>query len=451
MIMTLRRKITLIVTGIMLSFLVLIFGLIYYSFQQVTINQEMERIEDQASIIRESLASDAGQAVNPNQLLRAYLPANGMIRVIDKEDIAIQTITRDTELTTLKPLYSSGQLLEQINHTQLGRIVRLSFPVIWADGEVVTLEIIERIDQVDEMMNSLLYVLIIALIFMVIPIWLAGKGISHIVFTPIKKLTDVMKANQTDGEWQLIEFDSKTNDEIAQLGATYNEMNERIKENFLKQKQFVSNASHELKTPIAIIKSYAQLIKRQGKVNPEVIEESVEAIDFETNRMTQLIQQMLLLATLDRGDGLTYQPVDIVKMCRDTIRSIATAFERKIQFETNIEEIEVTIDIEKINQVLYILLDNARKYSDGLIELTVENLPNHVKIDIRDHGEGISQADQEKIFDRFYRVDHGRSRETGGTGLGLAIAKEIVLAHGGSLTISSEEGKGSIFTIMIPN
>src|SRR5690606_9967759 len=104
-------------------------------------------------------------------------PANGMIRVIDKEDIAIQTITRDTELTTLKPLYSSGQLLEQINHTQLGRIVRLSFPVIWADGEVVTLEIIERIDQVDEMMNSLLYVLIIALIFMVIPIWLAGKGI----------------------------------------------------------------------------------------------------------------------------------------------------------------------------------------------------------------------------------------------------------------------------------
>src|SRR5699024_857731 len=231
-----------------------------------------------------------------------------------------------------------------------GRIARLSFPLIWMDGQVVSLEVIERIDQVDEMMDSLSYVLIIALIIMIIPIWLAGKGISQIIFTPIKRLTDVMKTNQTDGDWQLMELNSKSNDEISKLGATYNEMNERIRENFFKQKQFVSKASHELKTPIAIIKSYAQLIKRQGKVNPEVIEESVEAIDFETGRMTQLIQQMLMLATLDRGDRLTYQTVDLVKLSRDSIRSISAAFNRSIQFDTNAEQIEVSVDPEKINQ-----------------------------------------------------------------------------------------------------
>lgn len=449
--MTLRQKISLIVTGIMISFLILIFGLIYFSFQTVTINQEMERIEGQAAVIREALASDVAQEVNQSQLLRAYLPTDGMIRVINDQNMAIQTITRDTELTAVDPTFNSGQQVEQLNDPLLGRIARLSFPLIWMDGQVVSLEVIERIDQVDEMMDSLSYVLIIALIIMIIPIWLAGKGISQIIFTPIKRLTDVMKTNQTDGEWQLIELNSKSNDEISQLGATYNEMNERIRENFFKQKQFVSNASHELKTPIAIIKSYAQLIKRQGKVNPEVIEESVEAIDFETGRMTQLIQQMLMLATLDRGDRLTYQTVDLVKLSRDSIRSISAAFNRSIQFDTNAEQIEVSVDPEKINQVLYILLDNAQKYSDDLIRLTLEQASDSVLISVIDFGVGISEQDQVKIFDRFYRVDQGRSRETGGTGLGLSIAKEIILAHGGTLTLTSEQGKGTTFSIMIPN
>src|SRR5699024_6115600 len=136
-----------------------------------------------------------------------------------------------------------------------------------------------------------------------------------------------------DGEWELIDINHHAQDELSQLGATYNDMNQRIKANFLKQRQFVSNASHELKTPIAIIKSYAQLIRRQGKEKPEIIEESVEAIDFETNRMNQLIQQMLTLATLDRGDGLTYQTVDIIKLTRQTVRAISTTFDRKILFE----------------------------------------------------------------------------------------------------------------------
>lgn len=449
--MTLRQKISLIVTAIMLSFLIVIFGLIYYSFQRVTIDQEMDRIESQASVIREALASDAALEVNPSQLLRAYLPTDGMIRVIDQQQTAIQIITRDTELTLAEPIFSSGQQIEQINHAELGRIARLSFPLIWTDGQVVSLEVIERIDQVDETMDILLYVLIIALVFMIIPIWLAGRGISQIIFKPIKRLADVMATNQMDGEWQLIELDSNMNDEISQLGATYNEMNERIRENFLKQKQFVSNASHELKTPIAIIKSYAQLIQRQGKVNPEVIEESVEAIDFETDRMTQLIQQMLMLATLDRGDALTYQTVDLVKLARDSVRSISTAFNRKIQFETSITEVVASVDPEKINQVLYILLDNARKYSDDLIKLLIEQTDDQVIISVVDRGDGISEYDQEKIFDRLYRIDQGRSRETGGTGLGLSIAKEIVLAHGGTLSLTSEQGKGSTFSIMIPN
>src|SRR5699024_3619871 len=188
-----------------------------------------------------------------------------------------------------------------------------------------------------------------------------------------------------------------------------------------------------------------------GKEKPEIIEESVEAIDFETNRMNQLIQQMLTLATLDRGDGLTYQTVDIIKLTRQTVRAISTTFDRKILFEANSDQAEVSLDPEKINQVLYILLDNAIKYSSDLIEVKLELEEGQVKISITDRGEGMSQADQEKIFDRFYRIDKGRSRETGGTGLGLSIAKEIITAHDGRIDLSSELGKGTTFSLTIPN
>src|SRR5690625_3191875 len=294
-----------------------------------------------------------------------------MIRVIDETNSAIQTVTREREMTLIEPLYSMAQQTEHVNDPEFGRFVRLAFPLIWSDGQVVTLEVIDQIDHIDDTMDILSYVLILALFIMILPIWLAGKGISSIVVQPINKLNQVMKKNQTEGEWELIELNSNLNDEISQLGATYNEMNQRIRENFDKQKQFVSNASHELKTPIAIIKSYAQIVQRQGKDNPDVIEESVEAIDFETNRMTQLIQQMLTLATLDRGDGLTYETVDLVKLSQHAIRSFSSTFDRKIHFESNQDEVEVSIDPDKINQVIYILLDNARKYSDETIEFEI--------------------------------------------------------------------------------
>lgn len=449
--MTLRAKITVTVMSIMLLFLMLVFGLIYLSFQYVTVEGEMERVEEQASVIREALASEAGQEVDSSQLLRAYVPTDGMIRVVDRDNTAIQTVTRERDIVSIDPIYSSGQETEQINDPELGRYVRLAFPLIWSNGEVVTLEVIDQIDHVDETMDILLYVLIVALVIMIIPIWLAGKGISHIVIKPINRLNQVMEKNQTDGEWELIELNSNLNDELSRLGATYNEMNQRIKENFEKQKQFVSNASHELKTPIAIIKSYAQIIKRQGEVNPEVIGESVEAIDFETNRMTQLIQQMLTLATLDRGAGLTYETTDLINLSRQTIRSFSATFNRKIHFESKVDFVEVSVDPEKMNQVLYILLDNARKYSDDLIEFLITSDDNQVIISITDYGEGISMEDQGKLFDRFYRIDKGRSRETGGSGLGLSIAKAIVLAHGGDLTLTSKVGEGSTFSIMIPN
>src|SRR5690625_2939055 len=122
--MTLRRKITFTVMGIILIFLIVIFVLIYLSFQNVTIEGEIERIEDQGSVIREALASEAGQDVDPSQLLRAYVPTDGMIRVIDENNTAIQTVTRDRDMTIIEPEYTTGQQTEQMNVPEFGRYIR---------------------------------------------------------------------------------------------------------------------------------------------------------------------------------------------------------------------------------------------------------------------------------------------------------------------------------------
>src|SRR5699024_6372167 len=133
---------------------------------------------------------------------------------------------------------SSNEQLEQVNDPELGRYVRHMFPMIWPNGQVVTIEVLESIDQVDELMDILFYVLVICLVIMIFPVWLAGKGISHMVLKPINRLNQVMKANQMDGEWELIDINHHAQDELSQLGATYNDMNQRIKANFLKQRQF---------------------------------------------------------------------------------------------------------------------------------------------------------------------------------------------------------------------
>ncbi|SEN67861.1 His Kinase A (phospho-acceptor) domain-containing protein [Amphibacillus marinus] len=447
--MTLKGKTVLTSITTFLLFLIIVFSLIYFSFRFISVNQEMSRIVDQTDIVMEALASDEGQGVDAIQLLRAYLPTDGMIRIIGPDGAVIQAITKEQQLTTIEPIYRASHHQAQKIDNQLGHYALVSRPIIWSDGSVVTLEVVESLEQIDEVMETLSLVLFVALLIMVIPAWLAGKWIGQIVIKPIGRLNAVMQENQQNGQWKDLVIKGKEKDEIVQLGLTYNEMNGRIKDNFLKQKQFVADASHELKTPLAIIKSYAQLIKRQGQTRPEVLNESVQAIEFETNRMDKLIQQMLALATLDRADKLKFESVDIAKLCREIVRSCSLTYNRTITFESDQAAILASVDREKIKQVLYILLDNAQKYSEQPINVVVQQFNDCVKLSVSDFGEGIPAEEQAKIFNRFYRIDKARSRGTGGSGLGLAIAHAIIAAHGGELAIESEVGKGSTFSFTL--
>jgi len=211
----------------------------------------------------------------------------------------------------------------------------------------------------------------------------------------------------------------------------------------------VSNASHELKTPLTVIESYANLLSRRGFADLAVAEEAVAAIVSESGRMKEMIEQLLELAREGTSQSFEFIETDIYSLIETTLKPMRHVYAREFILEGESTIFTVTDPI-KLKQLLFILLDNARKYSDQEINIAITNTEKILSIVVKDYGKGIPQAALPHVFDRFYRVDEDRNRKTGGTGLGLAIAKEIADGLGATLQIDSIVNAGTVVTILIP-
>ncbi|MBD7914353.1 GHKL domain-containing protein [Clostridium sp. Sa3CUN1] len=225
-----------------------------------------------------------------------------------------------------------------------------------------------------------------------------------------------------------------------------------IKETFEKQKQFIANASHELKTPLAIIKTNNSLVLSNKSATVESQGKWLNYINNQIERMSELLDEMLTLAKLDTNKELKeFSEFDFSKLVNNILLTFeAVIFENRIQLESNIlKDIKLKGDKESIKRVVIILLDNAIKYTNknGKINVDLVQEKNKIKLKVNNTGEGIKKEDLEKIFERFYRVDSSRARETGGYGLGLSIAKSIVESHNGKIYAESNIGKDTTFII----
>lgn len=246
-----------------------------------------------------------------------------------------------------------------------------------------------------------------------------------------------------------------TGDELQRLSDTLNEMLDRIEEAFQRVTQFTADASHELRTPVALIRTEAELALRRSRDEGEY-REALRHILLEADRTTTLIEELLSLARADAGrEALDRRPMDLSTSLHESAacwRQVAVL--RNLQFEEHInaQPLPVLGDETALRRVLNILLDNAFKYtpSPGKIVLRAQERNGRAVVSVEDSGIGIAPEDQVKIFERFYRVDKARSRELGGTGLGLAIAHWIVQLHQGCITVESTAGRGSIFRIELP-
>lgn len=445
----LRTKIQLFTSLFMLVLVLLVNTSIYFLFYKIAADSDLEQMAVQMDALTETLADNPDISnEEAKMLIKAYLPTNGMIRVIDENDRPFILQTKSGAYETLPWEYvttESKTIETQANGPDVAIITR---PVIWNNGEIVTVQLSNHLNHLEETMKTLFYVLIVAGAIMLIPSIIAGTLLGRFLLNPIQKLIQTMKDNTKHAKWQKINLENRSKDELYEMEMTFNEMIDYLRDNFEKQEIFVSNASHELKTPIQIVKSYAQLLERRGMENPELLQESIEAIDSEADRMKKLVEQLLSLAKNRQAQEMNR--VDLGELTEETVETFEKAYARKINFQQNADDLMVYGNRDQLEQVIYILIENAIKYSNDKINVSASKLNDDVIIQVKDHGQGIHEDEQKRIFDRFYRVDKARSRETGGTGLGLAIAKVITEEHHGEVSVSSKVGEGSTFTLCLP-
>lgn len=223
------------------------------------------------------------------------------------------------------------------------------------------------------------------------------------------------------------------------------------------RREFVANVSHELKTPITSIQAYSETLLENNMVENEMGNKFLNVINEEAQRMTRLVNDLLLLSNYDSQNiNLSISRYDWISTVQKSISKLEFMAKEKNQtiiFEHEAEEIISEFDLHRMEQVIINLISNAVKYSgvDGTIEISVKRDASFVVLKVADNGEGISQENLPHIFERFYRVDKGRSRATGGSGLGLSIVKQIIELHKGEIHVTSKQNVGTIFTVRIPS
>ena len=282
-------------------------------------------------------------------------------------------------------------------------------------------------------------------------IFLRGRSMTKNVLYPISEMTKMTKEIKAQNLNLRLNV-TNAKDELKELVITFNGMMDRIENAYNKQNQFVSDASHELRTPISVVQGYARMLERWGKEDPEVLQESIEAIRKESDNMKELVDKLLFIARNDKDTLiLTKERFSLSEMMEELVKETRMVDEQHTIDNSIDQGIGIIGDRNRLKQAMRIFVDNAQKYTEPgkSIEIQLKNEENAVVLSVRDSGCGISERDLHNVFDRFYRADQSRDRNKGGHGLGLSIAKIIILRHGGKINVKSKMGEGSIFSVVL--
>jgi two-component system, OmpR family, sensor kinase len=267
------------------------------------------------------------------------------------------------------------------------------------------------------------------------------------VLAPLRRLRDAARSISGTDLAQRIEVEG--NDEIAELGETFNGMLDRLESAFASQREFVRDAGHELRTPITVIRGHLELLAA-GEEDPSERAETIAIVTDELGRMSRFVDDLLLLARAERPDFLEYQTVDIEDLSRELLTKATSLGPREWTLERTGRGI-IVADRQRLTQAVMNLADNAIRHTETGEGITLGSSVNarEARLWVRDSGPGIDPSEHEAIFERLSR---GRSahRNYEGTGLGLAIVRAIAEAHGGRVELMSEPGSGALFTVVIP-
>ena len=283
---------------------------------------------------------------------------------------------------------------------------------------------------------------------------LGGYWISRRALKPVDRITATAESISIGNLSERLDV-PKTSDELQRLSETLNRMLSRLDDSVERRSQFTADASHELRAPVSLIRTTAELAVQNGRTNTEYYEDMAQIL-AEAERTSRLIDSLLLLARADAGQGgLQLELADVSTSIREAVsqgRKLAAQKRIELIADTGTSQVVVHGDAEALRRLFFILIDNAIKYTPdtGQIQVRVESAEGRATITVEDSGIGIAESDQPHIFDRFWRADKVRSRGAGGAGLGLSIARWIVDQHRGLIEVRSTLGQGTTFIVTIP-
>ena len=304
-------------------------------------------------------------------------------------------------------------------------------------------DVVNSLTDVTQRITLVFAIVIIAMI-------IAVSILSGWLARPIAELTSAIRRMGTQG---YVRVDVKGSSEIAELGNAFNRMSERIEDHDRTRNEFVANASHELKTPLATMKLLSETILYQDDPDPALMKEFFGDINHEVDRLTRIVSELLKLVQEDASaGGLNFENIRLDSLVSGVCGRLAALAENKnIALSTALEPVEIQGDGMRLEQIVVNLVENAIKYTDeGSVKVSVSDEGEWAVFEVKDSGIGIPEESIEHLFERFYRVDKARSRSTGGTGLGLSITDKLVSLHGGSIEVKSRLGEGSTFTVRLP-
>ncbi len=408
---------------------------------------------DAAFKMAELLESYTGQLGIDSRSRNFYILSGVSGAVLDKGSGS------ETSLSVTQNILTAIQGEEGYQYDKGAAYMDVAIPISGASGSFI-IYIIDNKSTVTSLSASMFRItaeaLLVGLAISVVLSLLLAKAI----VTPIQQLTNA--ANKVAAGDFTEKPVSESNDEIGVLTRSFNDMATQLETNIdslhkseKQRKEFVANVSHELRTPITNIRSYAETLQ-ETDVSDEMQHDFLGVIVTESDRMTKIVQDLLTLSRFDAGSiEFNFELFSIEKSINDVYNAMLLEAQKRghsftTEFKTKLPEI--VGDRARIEQVLMNMVSNAIKYTkdNGRVSVYAESSGGYVRVSVEDNGIGIPSEEVDRVFDRFYRVDKARSRESGGTGLGLSIANEIAARHKGSLKISSVLGKGTTIVLTLP-
>ena len=433
------------------------FGILYGVLYYVSLNQQTSNLNDELSIIVQTNFEESqqiGEELFDKDTRLTMISSDGEVLYDNFDDSINENHLQREEIkeASKNGTGSSVRYSETMEQNYLyvaeydaqeQTYVRLAMPFSGVSQSALML------------LPSFFIAFVIAFFF----VWLMSKRMADSILKPLQEISAVIR--KADFGKEKIEFQNYSYSELQEITDALQTMNNQIAknlENLEREKQirqeFFTNASHELKTPLTSIRGYSELLRQHAIKDPDQIDHCLDCVLKESDHMTKLINDILTISKLEAKDYVVQKShIKLKDLLENVLNSLSVqAKAMNLDIDASCENVTVYANLDHIQGILYNLISNAIKYNkpNGKIIIIIKERLDNILIKVMDTGIGISKEDQEKVFQRFYRVDKQRSKIVAGTGIGLAIVKHIVQFYNGSISLKSKENEGTSIEISLP-